>query len=140
VHARPLLGDPADLGEVVFVEFKREASPIRIKGSADAANAGPYGGGPNNGGGGGGLVRWTAVKPWPYQAMALEAMAAEADGRILDERDKSRSFQDTAAATAVGTADFRECEEWALDGHCERLERFMDMHCNFFCRAEVGWK
>ena len=73
------------------VWFKREASPIRIKGAEATAN--------------GATVQWTAVKPWRLNKVQ----------------------------TGLGTAHFRECEEWAIDGFCVLLPSFMRNHCGFFC-------
>ena len=96
------------------VWFKREASPIRIKGM-EASDGGasyyaqPQGqqqqqqqrhGDPQQ-------WQWTAIKPWRL-----------ADG---------------ANGAAAESADYRECEEWALDGHCGKLPVFMQSHCALFC-------
>ena len=90
--------------------FKREASPIRIKGKEAYANGATYDGHTNQTDrqSNSEVHQWTAIKPWRLNALASKT------------RDN-------------GMADFRECEEWALDGHCTKLPGFMQKHCDFFC-------
>jgi hypothetical protein len=138
------------------MRFKREASPIRIKGAdADAAAKAAGGGGGGGGGGaygglgcgavGAGQRGWTAVKPWPLASLVDEFRSqAHLQVDLAEEEqhpgDEGAGGDPAAAAALLNlTADFRECAEWALDGHCRRVPAFMQAHCGFFCQLENAW-
>jgi len=134
-HPTPLLGDAAQAHVRVHVAFKREASPIRVKGAVGGGGGGggKEGGTPAAGYGGDGCAAaawgsacWTAVKPWPLRALLAEFARLEPG---------SASAAGVAGGGVALTADYRECEEWALDGHCARLPAFMQERCGFFCRG-----
>lgn len=145
-HPAPLLGDASQRHVRVHVNFKREASPIRVKGAVGggAVGAGGEGGAPAAAAGYGGdgcaaaawgSACWTAVKPWPLRALLHEFATLE-PGATLAGRGEANNGGDNGARAGVAlTADYRECEEWALDGHCARLPAFMHAHCGFFCRG-----
>jgi len=134
-HPTPLLGDASQRHVRVSAVFKREASPIRVKGMVGSGGDGTA---ETAGYGGDGCAAtawgsacWTAIKPWPMRALLNE----------FAQFEPSRATTSTRAggggAGVELTADYRECEEWALDGHCSRLPAFMNAHCGFFCRRST---
>lgn len=126
LHPTPLLGNVTERDIKVFVEFKREASPIRIKGSMDNVG-GTYGMVSSSNG----IPRWTAVKPYPIKTLLAEWIRENEDN--VPENGNVDTVNGNASF--LFTANYRECEEWALDGHCDKLTAFMHEHCSFFCRV-----
>jgi hypothetical protein len=127
LHPTPLLGNESEKNVKFLVEFKREASPIRIKGNMDV-NTGTYGVVSQSNG----IPRWTAVKPFPLKTLLNEWVRENTNSNNDNSSDDDTDGQSLASSF---TTNFRECEEWALDGQCNRLNHFMNEHCNFFCRT-----
>jgi hypothetical protein len=140
-HPTPLLGDDAQRQVRVHVAFKREASPIRVKGLVGSGGDGTTDtagyGGDGCAASAWGSACWTAIKPWPMHALLNEFAHFEPPAASpVDTATKDHdAFESGGGSRGVElTADYRECEEWALDGHCARLPAFMNRNCGFFCR------
>jgi hypothetical protein len=142
-HPTAWLGREDEAAARYAVEFKREASPIRIRGEDVGMAAGPYGGGIATGhtipeaGMAGVPQRWTAIKPWPMSSLVDEWVRATNSGGNSGYENTGGAVQQQQQQQF--TANYRECEEWALDGHCNRLPVFMREQCSFFCREAAVW-